>query len=382
MTSDAAPDGAFGRVAVKSHFLSPSQWKEAQALAQDKGLSVEKALVARGFLTASQVAMIQDACRRATGSTVVSAQPADAASAREAGQAAKSSARLKKPEAPALPPPGKVGSYVLEKRLGGGANGGVFRARGPAGDDVAVKLLAPRPGLPLVESYLEEAEQYRKLSHPNLVPILEAGQEQGWGWAVMPLEDGEPAVRRVGRDGPLGTALAVRITAAAARGLGAAHQAGLVHLDVKPDNLLVDERGAVRVVDFGLGWRKLNARLGTPSYMAPERCLGSMPSNTAGRGDARPGGDGRSDVYGLGVTLFFLLTGRRPFPANSPEEAMLYHLKASIHFPATGAHVPRALQDLVLAMCAKEPGNRPAGMDEVLRRLETEFPLFVGAPDY
>lgn len=258
-----------------------------------------------------------------------------------------------------LKPGARVGKYVVVEKLGVGGMGVVYLAADElVGRQVALKMLSPRltASAKARERLLAEARSVGRLSHPNVVTLYEAGDEQGGCYLVMEHMAGGSAADRLKVCGRLDWREAVTVAADVCRGLSAAHVAGLVHLDVKPANILLADRpGAgpvAKVSDFGLArgaGEEAGGRVaGTPRYMAPEQ--------TAGRPT-----DGRTDVYGVGATLYALLTGAPPRPeagATAPDPR-----DRVTDVPAGVAHiVRRALQPA--------PCDRYQSIDELLGALD------------
>ncbi|RME77124.1 MAG: serine/threonine protein kinase, partial [Planctomycetota bacterium] len=200
-----------------------------------------------------------------------------------------------------------IGGCVLERRIARGGMGAVYRARSLAlGEAVAVKIVAANPmtdSRRAYERFIREARATARVQHPNVVRVLRAGVERALAYMVMELVVGRDLKAWVGREGVLPVQRALEVTWAAARGLAAAHAVGIVHRDIKPANILVSEAGEVKLVDFGLGKHtgdssltRPGAVVGTPDYLSPEACLGRSV-------------DERSDLYSMGATLFFALTG-------------------------------------------------------------------------
>jgi serine/threonine protein kinase len=205
--------------------------------------------------------------------------------------------------------------YELKELIGQGAMGAVFRARSAAGADVAVKMLSPEAmGEQASRRFLRECELVRGLKHPHVVRTLDAGADlsRGLMYLVMPLLKGEDLEHVLERLGALEPETAVRIALQAARGLGAAHRIGIIHRDVKPGNLILDEEEGeiiVRVCDFGIAKQigkeseltKTGSQLGTPDYISPEQLKSSKHV------------DERTDIWSLGATLYQMLCGAPPF---------------------------------------------------------------------
>jgi tetratricopeptide (TPR) repeat protein len=214
-----------------------------------------------------------------------------------------------------------IGDYVLLDEIDRGGVGVVYRARQRGlNRDVALKML--RAGV-LADSddrrrFRFEAEAVARLDHPNIVPVHEVGNHDGFSYLAMKLVEGSSLARRVGdyADDPKAAA---RLVAAVARAIHHAHQRGILHRDLKPSNILVDAQGQPHVTDFGLARRvagdsdltRSGDVVGTAPYMAPEQATGRRGSTTVA-----------TDVYGLGAVLYALLSGRPPFQADSPLETL------------------------------------------------------------
>ncbi|MCF6524251.1 serine/threonine-protein kinase [Streptomyces sp. JJ36] len=260
-----------------------------------------------------------------------------------------------------------AGRYRLREIVGRGGTGEVWRAEDTSLQrEVAVKLLREAAAGPeAVERFRQEALTAARLNHPRLLAVHDFGVEEGRGYLVMEFVPG-PSLRDAlaARGGPLAIEEACRLVRQTAQGLDAAHRAGVVHRDVKPGNLLLAEDG-VKVADFGIAQVSGAAGttlpttgevVGTGAYLAPERGLGRP---------AEPG----ADVYALGCVLHELLCGRTPFTGDDPAAVVYQH----VHTPPPAprrlrAEVPAEVEQLVLAMLAKKPGNRPTA-GEVAHRL-------------
>ncbi|MGW1010670.1 serine/threonine-protein kinase [Streptomyces termitum] len=264
-----------------------------------------------------------------------------------------------------------AGRYRLEERLGAGGFGVVWRARDPRIQrDVAVKTMVPgSPGEGL--RMVREARLSGGLRHPYIATVYDFGETEHAGrrtfYLVMELVDGAP-LADVLQEGtpPLETALtwAEQIC----EGLAVAHDAGIVHRDVKPANVMITRSGEVRILDFGLARRQVErpdaprvttegAIVGSLPYMAPERWTGQSV-------------DGRADLYALGCVLMELCAGRLPFPEGEWQELWVRHTTAEPPVPsALRPGLPAALDALVAELLAKDPGDRPGDAREVARRL-------------
>jgi serine/threonine-protein kinase len=222
---------------------------------------------------------------------------------------------------------------------------------------VAVKVLDPAIGITadLEEQFLREARVVSSVEHPHIVPLYAAEARGGLLYLIMRLLPGRTLRDRIAEEGALPAAEAARLAHEIAEALALAHGRGVVHRDIKPDNVLLDAGGNAIVTDFGVSVvtgraeaaEALGATVGTPSYMSPEQALGEAV-------------DGRSDIYALGVMLFEMLTGRVPFEERSVRKLIAMHVAApppdvSALRPAT----PAALTELVKRMLSKAPADRP-----------------------
>jgi urea transport system substrate-binding protein len=264
-----------------------------------------------------------------------------------------------------------LGRYRLTGLLGGGGMGVVYRAHDEViARDVAVKVLPPELASDPTASarFMSEARAAGQLSHPNAVGIYEAGVQDGAHYIVMEVVSGGSLAEEVRRIGPLSPVAATRAITEATRGVAAAHATGMVHRDIKPANLLRSADGTIKVCDFGLakgGVSELSVTkaghvVGTPYYMSPEQCQG------------RPV-DVRSDIYSLGATYFFLLTGIEPYAdAGSTVQVMFAHCHGEPLDPfLLNQLVPEQCAAIVRRACAKDPAERYASTAEMLRDLES-----------
>ena len=211
---------------------------------------------------------------------------------------------------------GSLGRFQLRERLGDGGFGQVFRAYDPRLDrDVAVKVLKqPNPSERIMERFFREARAVARLDHPNIVAVHDAGFDDGRCWVAYQLVGGRPLWWYRDHHRMDATTVA-RIIRALADALDHSHHMGVVHRDLKPGNVLIDDQGRPRLIDFGLARRfdfesdltREGAIVGTPAYMSPEQALGQSRQV-----------DERSDVYSLGVIFYELLYGRRPDEPTTP----------------------------------------------------------------
>lgn len=258
----------------------------------------------------------------------------------------------------------KLGRYVDLEILGQGGMGAVYRARDPALDrTVAIKVVLDATP-EFLQRFEREARAIARLSHPNVVQVYDVGQdESGWPYFVMELVPGRSLDAILKERNRLPPAEVADLIRQAAEGLEAAHQAGIVHRDVKPHNLLLENGGRLRVVDFGVArdarsqeeLTSTNATLGTLHYMAPEVLSGEVA-------------DARSDVYSLGLVAFHLLTGRPPFTAPSAVGVAMKQVNEPLpDLEKEAPGTPPELKRLVERMTRKPRGERPMRCADVSR---------------
>jgi serine/threonine-protein kinase len=263
--------------------------------------------------------------------------------------------------------------YTLEGEIGRGGMGVVYRARDERLQRrVAIKVLPPELAFQndIRARFTREAQTAARLSHPHIVPIHTVGEGEGLVYFVMGYVDGESVAGRIRRRGKLPVEEARRIMAETADALGAAHTFGVIHRDIKPDNILLEgTRGRVMVTDFGIAKALSQASgatltgagvaIGTPSFMSPEQAAGEREI------------DGRSDIYSLGVVAYQMLTGDLPFYA--PTVAGILMKQITEPAPDVRTKRPDTPEDLALAVSRcleKDPQNRWPTADALRRGLE------------
>ena len=254
--------------------------------------------------------------------------------------------------------------YTLVSRIASGGMGDVWEATdGVLERQVAVKILRPSMDEEEVfaRRFRNEALHTANLAHYNIATVFDYGEEDNLAYLVMELVPGEPLSDVVKREGPLPPERVRAIIGQAALALGAAHEAGVVHRDVKPANILLMPDGTVKLTDFGIaravdgsGHTQTGEVLGTPHYLSPEQALGEPAT-------------GASDLYALGVVAHELLTGRRPFDRGTPVATAL----AQVHDPPPPlpATVPGGLRRLIEQCLQKRPADRPSSARELGERL-------------
>ncbi len=213
---------------------------------------------------------------------------------------------------------GVIGDYRLVRELGRGGMGKVFLATSPSGDEVALKTvifpegLDPRARWETVERFQREARAARSLSHPSICQVLDIGADGDTFFIVLEFLKGKTLRQIVSDDGPVPPIRALEIMRQVCEGLAYAHDQGIIHRDIKPDNIMVLEDGGAKLMDFGLasivhetGVTQTGTALGTFPYMSPEQARGEKL-------------DARSDIFSLGATFYEVVTGRRAFQGDAP----------------------------------------------------------------
>ena len=261
-----------------------------------------------------------------------------------------------------------AGRYALQELVGAGGMSSVYRAHDELLDrHVALKILHPtyREDEAAVERFRREAQAVAQLSHPNVVTVIDRGEEDGHQFIVFEYVDGDTLKEHLERSGPLPVGEAVRIAIDVGEALAYAHRNGIVHRDVKPQNVLLNGNGAAKVTDFGIarsvdvdkGVTQTGTVIGTGDYIAPEQASG-QPVVPA------------SDVYGLGCVLFELLTGSPPFSGTGFVDVAMQHIHSPV--PAVRerrADVPPRLAAAVERALAKDPAGRFESMDAFVDEL-------------
>jgi len=273
-------------------------------------------------------------------------------------------------------------SYTIVRELGGGGMSRVFLAEDNAlGRSVVFKVLLPELAAGVnAARFNREVQVSARLQHPHIVPVLSAGEVDGLPYYVMPFVKGESLRARLAT-GPLPISEVVNVLTDVAKALAYAHAEGIVHRDIKPDNILLSA-GACSVADFGIAkaldaaranqtaqhaegaarteaLTTLGTSIGTPAYMAPEQVAGD------------PDVDHRADIYSLGCVAYEMLTGEAPFAGKSPQQMLAAHvLEKPVPLTERRADIPPALVALVDRCLAKQPSDRPQSASELVTKLE------------
>jgi len=261
------------------------------------------------------------------------------------------------------------GRYRLEAKLGSGGMSTVYLARDQTLDrQVAVKVMhremSEQPEQ--LERFRQEARAVAKLSHANVVSVIDAGEDGGHPYIVFEYVEGQTLKQRIAREGALDPQEAVAYAIEIARGLSIAHGRNMVHRDIKPQNVLIDPEGRAKLTDFGIsrqleedGMTATGRVLGTTDYVAPEQAMGR-------------GVDPRSDIYSLGVVLYEMLIGQVPFTADSQVGVAMKHVNEEL--PDVQRRRPElsaAVSLVVERATAKDPAERYQSIGEMIEDLST-----------
>jgi len=274
------------------------------------------------------------------------------------------------------------GKYILENLLGAGGYGAVYLGtHATLGGKVAVKVLLSQGGAneEFSQRFRREAATLSRLRNPHIVDVLDFGQDGGVEYVVLEYIGGGSLADVVKESGPMPWERAVHISRSILLALAAAHEIGVVHRDLKPANVMLEDlpgaKDHVQVLDFGIAKivdpasdinkadekaTRVGLALGTPRYMSPEQCKGKPL-------------DGRSDLYSLGILLFEMLTGYRPFDGATPVDILAAHMHdpvPALDRPADGTAFPVGLEALLRRLLAKDREQRPATAEEVVEAID------------
>src|SRR5579875_352369 len=261
------------------------------------------------------------------------------------------------------------GRYKILNIIGGGGMANVYLAHDIILDrDVAVKML--RLDFANDEEFIRrshrEAQSATSLAHPNIVEIYDVGEEDDLYYIVMEYVDGQTLKQYIQQNSPLRVEDAVRIMSQLASAISHAHQNHIIHRDIKPQNILVDQNGNVKITDFGIAMAlsatsitQTNSVLGSVHYLSPEQARGGMANV-------------KSDIYSLGIVMFELLTGRLPFSGESAVSIALKHLQSETpSVKRWNPNIPQSVENIVLKATAKDPFHRYNNVEEMAEDLST-----------
>src|SRR5436190_6852633 len=257
--------------------------------------------------------------------------------------------------------------YELEQKIGEGGMARVYRGRDlRLNRQVAIKVLHSHyaSDTNFLQRFHHEAQAAANLRHPNIVDVYDVGQDADTHYIVMEYVAGSDLKALLMRNGALPVEQAVYVGECVANGLDAAHRIGMVHRDIKPQNIIVGEQGQVKITDFGIAKSSLSTALtetgvtfGTADYISPEQARG-LPATP------------RSDIYSLGVTLYETLTNRLPFSGDSSIAVAMQHVSADPPPPRMyNPRIPPQLESLVLRALSKDPDGRPTTARDFARQL-------------
>jgi serine/threonine-protein kinase len=257
--------------------------------------------------------------------------------------------------------------YRIVSRIGSGGMADVYCAEDlQLGRQIALKVLYRRfaEDEEFVERFRREASAAAGLQHPNVVSVFDRGEWDGTYYIAMEFLPGRSLKQVIREEGPLDPQMAIDIAVQILKAARFAHKRGIVHRDIKPHNVIVDDEGRVKVTDFGIAragaseMTETGAIIGTAQYLSPEQAQGHAIS-------------ARSDLYSIGVVIYEMLTGRVPFEADSAVTIALKHVSAEPPAPSTlNPAVQPALEDVVMRALAKDPENRFADADHFVEALE------------
>lgn len=265
----------------------------------------------------------------------------------------------------------EFGPFLIEKELGSGAMGAVYLARYIKNNHrVAIKIMSSainsNASSSLVARFEREAEILKNLNNPNIVRLFGIGKFKGLRYYAMEVIDGETLEAILLRKGAFSWDETIDLGKQICNALQHAHDNGVIHRDIKLSNLMVTKQGILKLTDFGIAkdldgtlLTGANCAIGTAAYMSPEQCRGESKVT------------GQSDLYSLGVVLFELLTGKRPFRGDNAVELFLHHVQSKPERPSRiNLEIPKFLDTLVLHLLEKKPDDRPPSASVVAKILE------------
>lgn len=278
------------------------------------------------------------------------------------------------------------GRYKVLKSIGSGGMANVYLARDMILDrDVAVKVLRMDyvSEANMLKRFQREAQSATSLTHPNIVSMYDVGDEGDYYFLVMEYVEGMTLKQYIQEHSPLDLGDAINIMLQLTSAIAHAHHNGIIHRDIKPQNILIDQEGNIKITDFGIAMAlsataitQTNSVMGTVHYLSPEQARGGTASK-------------KSDIYSLGIVMYELITGTLPYEGESPISIALKHLQSDLPRPSEVIEdLPQSLENVILKAAAKDPHYRYASADEMTEDLKTVLnperasePLFAPAPD-
>ncbi|MCA8920997.1 MAG: serine/threonine protein kinase, partial [Planctomycetes bacterium] len=268
---------------------------------------------------------------------------------------------------------GPILGFQLLERLGEGAMGAVVKARKlDSGEIVALKILKPElaESQEHVDRFVREAESARRLQHPNIVRAVQAGRSGEYYYFAMEFVEGQTGSDLIKSQGKLPERFGLFVVASVGEALAHAWRQGIVHRDIKPDNIMITPQQEVKLTDLGLAMlagqestlTMTGVVVGSPAYISPEQATGAKKLDT------------RSDIYSLGAALYHMLTGEVPYPGDQPLHVMLMHLNEPVpEARKVNPEISVATERLIMRMMAKKPVDRfqdPEALLEPVRQIE------------
>jgi serine/threonine protein kinase len=389
-------ESLFGRIAVEEGYVTQAQLDSAKR--DTNGTTLTEVLVARGLLNDSQVQIIRDIqrihmaevtapaesggmlrqdrfmlpCSGCDTYYLIQGYPEGTKFICRKCQKVLVVRRVAEPQRDTSRSGARtVGPYELLDEIGRGSMSVVYKARHhDTGAVVALKVLkeSDQPNPNYLRRFQQEATAASRLSHPNIVPVLDTAERDGTYYIAMPIVEGVTLDRAMATS-KLSLRQFVEVLEQVAQAVHHAHEQGIIHRDLKPANIILDAAGRPHVSDFGLA--KMDhlekaathggGKIGTPYYMSPEQVMGDVQ-----------GTDARSDLYALGVMLYEALTARVPFPGNSVVQVYLGILNGSATPPSqVNPRTPRELESICLRSLARKKEERQASAMEFAQELRT-----------
>jgi len=338
MTAETNYDSIFGKVAVEQGLCSDDELRRSieqlKARSRTDPVTIEQLLIELGFITASQAERLK--------------------------------LNLKESKAAAHQIPG----YKILGKLGAGAMAVVYKARQLSLNRmVAIKVLPRRftENPEYVERFYKEGQAAAKLNHNNIVQAVDVGEAGGYHYFVMEYVEGKTVYDDLAAGKVYSEQEALGIALQVADALAHAHSVGLIHRDVKPKNIMINKEGVVKLADMGLARETTDIETaqaekgkayGTPYYIAPEQIRGEIDI------------DGRADMYGLGATLYHMITGRVPYMAEDPSDVMRKHLREPLTPPDhINTSLSAGISEMVEVMMAKKKEDRYSSCEELIEDL-------------